>query len=325
MSFQFSQNLLAEIESSQSQGASLTQMTQSQNLMDCETQSQSLLDNSSNPQFNRFQNNPSMPRSMAQNVSNFGRNSASMSRLERSRFHTPPDRINVEVAKTLKGVQSGLEEFPGLAARMLEEGLDYLGGKISQDSESCQTKTTTLKETFQTLMGKLSEKDKKLSDLTGRFLKELESITEEVNKMKDKQTSYEQVIEQLVSIIEKQKSVIEQLKSNSLKSQDDIAEVGQFPYSNLKVKDFARDKSPKRLLQLLSTPSSSESVRKFCFKSKSDVFEPLDLTFSDSEDDDILVDTSVNILEDSKGSITKDFIELISLDSDDDGNFIIEE
>ena len=247
MSFQFSQNLLAEIESSQSQGASLTQMTQSQNLMDCETQSQSLLDNSSNPQFNRFQNNPSMPRSMAQNVSNFGRNSASMSRLERSRFHTLPDRINVEVSKTLKSVIAGLEEFPGLAARMLEEGLDYLGGKISQDSEACQTKATTLKETFQTLMGKLSEKDKKLSDLTGRFLKELESITEEVNKMKDKQTSYEQVIEQLVSIIEKQKSVIEQLKSNSLKSQDDIAEGGKLPYSNLKVKDFARDKSLKRL------------------------------------------------------------------------------
>jgi len=321
MSFQFSQNLLADIESSQSQGASLTQKApSSQNQMDFETQSQSLLDTSSNPQFNQFPNNQSIPRAVSQVGPNLGRGPVNMSRLDATRFHAPPDRVNVELAQTLKNVHSSLEEFPVKASRMLEEGLEYIKVNATQGSEACQTKASTLKGTLQALIEKLSEKDKNYSDFTERFLKELQSITEDVHKMKEKQKSYEQLIEQLCSVIEKQAKVIEKLKSNSIQAHDNHARKEEsLPYSNLKVRDFARSHSPKRLLPILSTPSSSESVRKFIFKPKDDVLIPLDITFSDTEEEDILVDSSVDILENSN-------ISLISVESDnDDEDLIIEE
>merc|ERR1712098_529470 len=111
---------------------------------------------------------------------------------------------NVELAQTLKNIHSSLEKFPVTASRMLEGGLEYIKVNATQGSEACQTKASTLKGTLQALIEKLSEKDKNYSDFTDRFLKELESITEDVHQMKEKQKSYEQLIEQLCSVIEKQ-------------------------------------------------------------------------------------------------------------------------
>merc|ERR1712098_327223 len=268
---------------------------------------------------NQFLNNPSIPRAVSQVGSNLGRGPVDMSRLDATRFHAPPDRINVELAQTLKNIHSSLEKFPVTASRMLEEGLEYIKVNATQGSEACQTKASSLKGTLQELIEKLSEKDQNYSDFTERFLKELESITEDVHKMKEKQKSYEQLIGQLCSVIEKQARVIDDLKSNSIKAHANHSGKGESSqYSNLKVRDFARSHSPKRLLPILSTPSSSESLRKFSFKPKDDVLIPLDITFSDSEEEDILVDSSVDILENSN-------ISLISVESDNDEDLIIEE
>ena len=159
MSFEFSQNLLADIGSSQSPKSSLSlslptsssvnpslvsQFQKSQSFKTQEmTFSQNLLDitgDNSQPQTVSAISQPYSSQSQnllyQQQSLNFqGRSNFFQNRVPVSRLNATPERINVNVAKTLKQLQNSLEDYPVIVSKMLEEGLDFVEKAKADKSE----------------------------------------------------------------------------------------------------------------------------------------------------------------------------------------------
>ena len=146
MSFQFSQNLLADLQSqspNSSHSLSLPATQQilppSQNVSQplaltsqskTSLHSQNLLENQSQDYFPHPQNirpRPKFPRSKSsQSLSHQQQPTIVGSRVPYSRFNQAPSPLNISLANSLKQVQRRLDDFPVQIAKMLEEGFDYL-------------------------------------------------------------------------------------------------------------------------------------------------------------------------------------------------------
>ena len=162
-------------------------------------------------------------------------------------------------------------------------------------------------------------------------LKTMTEIMEMVHRSKENQKKYEEIIAELRNIVDKQSNIIKQLKREkealiASNKDETSATVGQIKVISLEslsgpaprpesVRKFSSS-TPRRLTSpIASTPSSSESVRKFCLTSV--------ITDEDLEDSD---DDIVQFEEESDMSLDMiTFNDLITVDSDSEEDCMLEE
>jgi len=238
MSFQFSQNLLADLQSQSpnsshslslpatqqilppSQNVSQPLMSQSQTCV----QSQNLLENQSQEFFTHPQNfrpRPKFPRSKSsQSVSHQQHPSIVGSRVPYSRFNQAPSPLNISLANSLKQVQRRLDDFPVQVAKMLEEGFDYLQTEAKKHSSQSQESSSEVCQVLEKIQAATKEKDNRVKKVLEDCANELKEYAEEIQSQKLIRDKYEEVIQVMKEIIDKQAAEIEQLKKESMKGKN---------------------------------------------------------------------------------------------------------
>jgi len=343
MSFQFSQNLLADLQSQSpnsshslslpatqqilppSQNVSQPLMSQSQTCL----QSQNLLENHSQDYFPHPQNirpRPKFPRSKSsQSLSHHQQPSIVGSRVPYSRFNQAPSPLNISLANSLKQVQRRLDDFPVQVAKMLEEGFDYLQTEAKKHSSQSQESSSEVCQVLEKIQAATKEKDNRVKKVLEDCAHELKDYAEEIQSQKLIRDKYEEVIQVMKEIIDKQAAEIEQLKKESMK--------GKNFQGTLRVKSdnelLDRHARSKKQRPSLLSPSISLLPRAFIrspftipSQSSSSASESRSVNLmdlmeeSDSEDEEEM--------EDNSPGLGVDFSELIALsDSEEEEEEII--
>jgi len=239
MSFEFSQNLLADIGSTQSPKSSQTlhpsssmnppatsQLCKSQSFISqVMPYSQNLLDMSDNS-LTQMTVNLSQPlRSLSQqpsltqhpSLNNSAKGSFVQNRVPASRLNLTPEStsINVNVARALKQVQSRLEDFPVIVSRMLEEGLDYVEKDFKATRDINEDRLKKLLSTLADVMRKVQDEDQ-----FKMFTDTISSMSETLETLKKDKAKYLDLIDKLQMIIDKQKKIIVKLKEEKFIIED---------------------------------------------------------------------------------------------------------
>ena len=218
MSFEFSQNLLTDIGSSQRSDTSAIShipasqlsisaadasqsLVMSQNLLDLNcsqpqisTQVQKLTENHSQSH-HRF----SQPTSLSFNeVARRGYNSIH-SRVPASRIIPAPDRVNVNVnvANTLKQVQSRIEDFPVIVSRMLEEGSDFVEKDLAAEAGTNESELLQLKNKVNILTTKYQDQVSKVQTFIEKIVEYLNPMLLTIYQLKKDKSKYLELIENL--------------------------------------------------------------------------------------------------------------------------------
>ena len=328
MSFQFSQNLLADLQpSSQSQSLSLSQSVQTQQssqpsnappqyALDSQAMSQqsvSLLESQSlsQPHFYRSQSSHNIVAQTRPGP--FKPQQAQPSRPQRvpaSRFTQKPDPVNLNLAKTLKEVQARLDGFPILFSRMLEEGLEYLGIETTKDTNIFKEKVRVLETKLGDAISKSKERNDELDQSLKRSREDLASCKEQIKLMTENKEKYEELIKILQDKVSQQDQEIRRVKAEL---SDSKTKEGRLRLTDIRKLKKSPDRSSllatinktPRLLLPVSTPSSSEgSERKFS----------LEEIIGDSDEED-----DIDIGEKGESIIDLDvFDDIMTVDSDSD-------
>ena len=235
MSFQFSQNLLADLQSqspnsSQSLPATQQILPPSQNVSQPLTsqsqcslpQSENLLENQSldffpYPQPNIKPSRPKFPRSKSsQSFSQQPQPTILGSRVPYSRLNQGPPPLNISLANSLKQVQRRLDDFPVQIAKMLEEGFDYLQTEARKQSSQSQESCANVRQVLEKIQTASKEKDDWVKKVLEDCTNELKDYEEEIKKQKLVRDKYEEVIQVMKEIIDKQTAEIDRLKKERM-------------------------------------------------------------------------------------------------------------
>ena len=338
MSFQFSQNLLADLQSqspnsSQSLPATQQILPPSQNVsqplaLTSQSQtslhSQNLLENQSQDYFPHPQNirpRPKFPRSKSsQSLSHQQQPSIIGSRVPFSRFNQAPSPLNISLANSLKQVQRRLDDFPVQIAKMLEEGFDYLQTEAKKHSSQSQESSAEVCQVLEKIQAATQEKDDRVKKTLEDCAIELKEYAEEIQSQKLIRDKYDEVIQVMKEIINKQAAEIEHLKKES-KKESKKEKTFQFK-ETLRVKSdnelLDRKALNKKQKPSLLSPSISLLPRAFIrspftipSQSSSSASESRSVTLmdlmeeSDSDDEEEM--------EDNSPGLGVDFSELIAL------------
>ena len=349
MSFQFSQNLLADLQSqspnsshslslpatqqilppSQNVSQPLALTSQSQTSL----HSQNLLENQSQDYFPHPQNirpRPKFPRSKSsQSLSHQQQPSIIGSRVPFSRFNQAPSPLNISLANSLKQVQRRLDDFPVQIAKMLEEGFDYLQTEAKKHSSQSQESSAEVCQVLEKIQAATQEKDDRVKKILEDCAIELKEYAEEIQSQKLIRDKYDEVIQVMKEIINKQAAEIEHLKKESKKEK------------TFQFKETLRVKSDNELLDRkalnkkqkpsLLSPSISLLPRAFIrspftipSQSSSSASESRSVTLMDlMEESD---SDEEEEMEDNSPGLGVDFSDLITLsDSEEDEEIIIVE
>ena len=351
MSFQFSQNLLADLQSqspNSSQSLAATQQILpasqnnsqpllSQSQSNLQLQSQNLLENNQSQDYfpppQNIRPRPKFPRSKSsQSLLSHQQQPPSMvgSRVPHSRFNQGPSPLNISLANSLKQVQRRLDEFPVQVAKMLEEGFDHLQTEAKKHSSQSQESSTEVCKVLEKIHAATKDKDVRVKKILEDCFNELKDCAEEIQSHKLVRDKYEEVIQVMKEIINKQAAEIEQLKKESKKEKT--------IQGTLRVKsdDELLNRHPliKKQKPSLLSPSISRLPRAFFIRpqftipsqSSSSSSEPrsanpMDLLMEDSDSDDEEVQ-----MEDNSPGLGVDFSELIALsDSEEEEEVMIVE
>ena len=342
MSFEFSQNLLADIGSSQSPTSSLSLSTstsvnpsaasQLQKSQSCLSQempfSQNLLDIDDNSQ-SQIVTSISQPYrsqilSQQQSLNIPGRSNFVQNRVPASRLNATPERINGNVANALKQVQNRLEDFPVIVSRMLEEGLDYVEKDFKATADKSEEELKILTNAMDMMKNQVKEKDEKVKSFIEKIIGEFNSMSMTLEKLKRDKGKYLELIDTLQMTIDQQKKIIDKLKLevSSFKTETKtirVRSMDKLVESSISPRPIIRDIgnlipetrddfiiTPRSLLKPILTPTSSESVRKF---SLDDIIAVSDEEDEDPEEEAINIDSS---------SLDIDFSDIFTIESDEE-------
>lgn len=233
MSFQFSQNLLADLQS-QSPNSSQSQPNTQQALPPSQNSSQPLisLSQTSIPSQNLLMNQSQdyhfplpqnikprvkFPRSKSSQSLSLQQQQPSMvrSRVPYSRFNQPPSSLNISLANSLKQVQRRLDDFPVQVAKMLEEGFDYLQTEAKKHSSQSQESSAEVCQVLEKIQAASKEKDDRVKKILEDCANELNDYAKEIQSHKLIRDKYEEVIQVMEAIINKQAAEIEKLKKET--------------------------------------------------------------------------------------------------------------
>ena len=186
----------------------------SQNLLDLNySQSQKQISTQvQNLTENQFQQRFSQPSSFT-DVNGKGFNVHN--RIPASRINPAPDRVNVKIANSLKQVQSRLEDFPVIVSRMLEEGIDFVEKDLVAEADTNETEVLQLKSEVNILTNMYQDHVLKVQTFIEKIVEDLRSMSLTIDKLKKDKSQYLELIENLQSIVDKQRKFIVQLKSEN--------------------------------------------------------------------------------------------------------------
>ena len=318
MSFEFSQNLLAEIQSSQ----------QSQYCISSTQTPPSLMSQIESPQSlglqtqNLCANIPLTQHSMQPSRPKFPRPQSSLSlqqqptpRVAYSRFTQVPPPLNISLSNSLKQVQRRLDEFPVQVARMLEEGFDYLMKDLKKHSVESKQSSAEVCQVLEKIQSVIREKDERVKKALEECAIELKNYAEEIKCRKQVQEKYEEAIRIMKEIILKQALEIDRLKK-------EINQTVNMNNQSLKVKGDLNDSEllsigkqkpsplnhppPANLLPRAFTSlsqSSSSACSPGCVRQFPQLDDLMQGSDSDSEAD----------MEDSSPGLDVDFSDLITI------------
>merc|ERR1719282_2011348 len=182
----------------------------SQNLLDIDDNSQSQLVTSSISQPYRSQSQQILSQQQSLNIP--GRSNFVQNRVQASRLNATPERINVNVANALKQVQNRLEDFPVIASRMSEEGLDYVEKDFRATSDKSEEELKILINAMDMMKNQVKEKDEKVRIFIEKIIGEFNSMSMTLEKLKRDKGKYLVLIDTLQMIIDQQKKIIDKLK-----------------------------------------------------------------------------------------------------------------
>ena len=211
MSFEFSQNLLTEIQSSQ-QSQSCISATQTQPSLSSPNGSTGLQSK------NIFASVPLTQHSMHPSRPKFPRPQSSLSQQQpppnvaSPRFTQVTPSLNINLANSLKQVQRRLDEFPVQVAKMLEEGFDYLMTDSKKHSIESKESSSEVCQVLEKIQMVIREKDECVKKAFEECATELKNYAEEIKSQKLVQEKYEEAIQITKEIIYKQAIEIDHLK-----------------------------------------------------------------------------------------------------------------
>ena len=245
MSFQFSQNLLADLQSSQSSQSSRAEMSASasqtaqtqpllhsrngsqQNTSQGSLHSQNLLGSQSQDVFPPPQHNipqrPKFPRSQSsQSLGPASQPPPSFlaSRVPYSRFNQTPASINISLAHSLKQVQRKLDDFPVQVAKMLEEGFDYLQTEAKKHSSRSRESSAEVCQVLDKIQTAAKEKNDRVKKVLEECAIELENYAEAIQSQKILQERSEEIMKTMNKVIVKQAAEIDRLKKEKDESKE---------------------------------------------------------------------------------------------------------
>ena len=246
MSFQFSQNLLADLQSSQSSqspsadmSAPATQTAQTQPLLHSQNgshymsqgslHSQNLLGSQPQDVFPPPQHNipqrPKFPRSQSsQSLGPASQPPPSFlaSRVPYSRFNQTPAPINISLAHSLKQVQRKLDDFPVQVAKMLEEGFDYLQTEAKKHSRRSRESSAEVCQVLDKIQTAAKEKNDRVKKVLEECAIELENYAEAIQSQRLLQERSEEIMKTMNKIIVKQAAEVERLKKERDESKEGL-------------------------------------------------------------------------------------------------------
>ena len=211
MSFEFSQNLLTEIQSSQ-QSQSCISATQTQPSLSSPNGSTGLQSQ------NIFASVPLTQHSMHPSRPKFPRPQSSLSQQQpppnvaSPRFTQVTPSLNINLANSLKQVQRRLDKFPVQVAKMLEEGFDYLMTDSKKHSIESKESSSEVCQVLEKIQMVIREKDERVKKAFEECATELKNYAEEIKSQKLVQEKYEEAIQITKEIIYKQAMEIDHLK-----------------------------------------------------------------------------------------------------------------
>ena len=246
MSFEFSQNLLTEIQSSH-QSQSCISATQTQPSLSSPNGSTGLQSK------NIFASVPLTQHSMHPSRPKFSRPQSSLSQQQlppnvaSPRFTqvTPP--LNISLANSLKQVQRRLDEFPVQVAKMLEEGFDYLMTDSKKHSIESKQSSAEVCQVLEKIQVVIREKDERVKEALEECATELKNYAEEIKSQKLVQEKYEEAIQITKEIIYKQAIEIDHLKK-------EVDQTVNMNNQSLKVKGDLSDSEPLLIGKQKSSP-----------------------------------------------------------------------